>query len=554
MKSPKTFNFVCLFAFLAFYFTSLGFILTSATLIKAQENTALSTYANLERQLALEMELVTIFGILVQEEKREPTNSKLDLKEIETYLKTVKAIHDQIDNKIDEYVSHPMNAFHLIKRLRLRWSVLVEKTLDEDIPYKALRFKLEHLKTSLPSDADYEHFTIGLIRMQYLKKIDLRELVNGMINGKSSLQKPNVADLFLISRIAYDHEDFFTAIMWLKEATRLGQDEDLALMETLLDKPINLTSTMSLHASALYEMRHYKEAMMVLDELLKADPSNKRAQKNREFFKQKSQSNVEPPLEIKWTEPTEEQEQIYQKLCRKEITQSPEKKTHLYCYLHPTIKKILFGKAEILSWKPRLVLFHDMVDTNTTEEINNVGFDQMLSMSDKGSYKYHIQGVSINFKHKVKEQTKLRKHFENLKNLIVPPTLFSNLEVRNFGVQGFFLPLKEPPKTFGGNIGTFLVMLNRTKDGGEIAFPFLNVTVTPKKGSVLFWYSNQIYPSICPVSYGSFWIATQAFYEREVLFCRATEKRPWDLRYKPRRKQKKDTTKTDEKPASNVKL
>ena len=53
-----------------------------------------------------------------------------------SYLKEAKEIHDQIGNEVDEYVSHPINAFHLSKRLHLRWSVLVDKTLEENLPHK----------------------------------------------------------------------------------------------------------------------------------------------------------------------------------------------------------------------------------------------------------------------------------------------------------------------------------------------------------------------------------------------------------------------------------
>lgn len=554
MNHMITFTIYRFFTLSIFFLACFGTILTSAKLTQEKENTALSTYVNLERQLALEMELVTIFSILVQEEKREPSDSKLDLKEIENYLTEIKEIHEQIDNEIDEYISHPINAFHLIKRLNMRWSVLVEKTLEKNIPYKALRFKLDHLKASFPSDVDFEIIAIGLTRMQYLSGIDLKEMVNGTINGKHSLHKPKVADLFFIARMAYDNEDFYTAIIWLKEASKLAQYEDPTLIETLHDKPINLTSTMSLLASALYEMRHYQEAMKVLEELLKIDPSNKRAQTNKEFFKQKSELNVEPPLEIKWKEPKGKQEKTYQKLCKKQITQDPEKKVRLYCYLHPTYKRLLFGKAEILSMKPRIVLFHDMVTRNSTDEINKIGLDQMLTMADYMTYKYQIQGVSISYNYKEKEQRKMRKHLENMKNLILPPAIYTNFEVRNFGYQGFFLPLDENPQTYGGNIGTFLVVLNSTKDGGDIVFPFSNVTVTPKKGSALFWYSNQIYPAICPVSYGSLWIVSLAFYESATNYCRMTEKRPWDLRYKPRRKKALKTSKEEEKLANHTKL
>ena len=86
----------------------------------------------------------------------------------------------------------------------------------------ALRFKLENLKGSFPSDIDFGLIAHGLTRMQYLNGIDIKGIVNGTICGKQSLQKPNVADLFRIARMAYDREDFYTAITWLKEATKIS--------------------------------------------------------------------------------------------------------------------------------------------------------------------------------------------------------------------------------------------------------------------------------------------------------------------------------------------
>ncbi|XP_052827168.1 prolyl 4-hydroxylase subunit alpha-1 isoform X1 [Octopus bimaculoides] len=517
----------------------------SANYLKRTSNTALSSYINLEQQFSLESEIISLMQTLQKEEMRAKKETELDLNEIEIQVNQSKTIHRAVGTDLEEYLNHPFNAFHLIKRLYYQWLKIFNKILVKKIQHKGLRLKLDNLVESFPDEEDFITISWGLARMQYLKNIDLTLLMNGTVFNKHSLQKPTVTDLFQISRMIFEEGNFYTASQWLRETLKIckksgkkkkGSDE-------LLDnQTLNITNILSLLASSLYEMEQYGEGVKVLQELLDVDPHNKRAKENKKFFEKKLKSPKKAPGKMEPKLPEDFQEANYEKLCLKQVVQPVEKTSRLYCYLHPTHKQLLFGKAEILSLKPRIIIFHDLVKNNITDSIKGLGINEMHSMLEHNIYKYEMQGISLDAKMKSQKQNELKRHFTNLKNLVFPPLESSVMEIRNFGLQGFFAPLHAPVPSTGGQIGSFLVALNDVLEGAEIVFPFANITTTVKKGSALFWYAIHLYPAVCPLSHGSLWLASIGYYEGKADYCRMTERRAWDLRWRPQKKQKPQVT------------
>ncbi|GAB1610839.1 prolyl 4-hydroxylase subunit alpha-1-like [Argonauta hians] len=513
-------------------------------------NTALSSYINLEQQYALESEIITLMQMLKNEETQGKSETELDLNEIEIQVNKSKAIHRVVGVNLEEYLNHPFNAFHLIKRLYHQWLRIIVKISKNKIQHKGLRLKIDNLIESFPSEEDFIAIAWSLARLQYLSDLDLALLVNGTIKDKHSLEKPTVTDLFQISRMIFNEENFYSASQWLRETLKICKEsgqKDNCSEEVLDNHTLNITNILSLLASSLVEMEQYEEAVNVFGEVVAVDPHNKRAQENKNFFEKKLKSKHNVPTKFERKFPEELQEAKYEKLCLKQIVQPVKKTSKLYCYFHPTQKVLTFAKADILSLKPRIILFHDFVNDNTTDSMKQLGMNQMKSMLEHNIYKYEMQGVSINTNIKLKKQIDLKKHFTNLKNLIFPPLEPGVIEIRNFGVQGFFVPLYDPVQSLGGQIGSFLVPLNDISEEEQLVFPFANVTTSMKKGSAIFWYARHLYPAVCPISHGSLWVASVGFFEGPADYCRMTEKRVWDLKRGQQKSKKQQLRELDNK-------
>lgn len=108
------------------------------------------------------------------------------------------------------------------------------------------------------------------------------------------------------------------------------------------------------------------------------------------------------------------------------------------------------------------------------------------------------------------------------------------IQVLSYQVEGEYQPHYDyfSPNTVGGvsqlkrggqRIATVIMYLNTPEAGGETIFPKVKISVSPKKGTALLFYSCTPWGSVdpltlhggAPVKVGEKWIATKWLHERE---------------------------------------
>lgn len=99
---------------------------------------------------------------------------------MEDYLRE----HEEASKNIGQYLSNPINAYLLVKRLTTDWK-RVEELITEDVG-KAFVANITHSRNDLkfPTDEDLNGAAVALIRLQDTYKLDTAQVARGMLNGK----------------------------------------------------------------------------------------------------------------------------------------------------------------------------------------------------------------------------------------------------------------------------------------------------------------------------------------------------------------------------------
>jgi len=160
-----------------------------------------------------------------------------------------------------------------------------------------------------------------------------------------------------------------------------------------------------------------------------------------------------------------------------------------------------FGtRIEILSMNPLLLLIHDFLSPELCDcivaEACEKGLDKSTILNDKDEYSGRTSStVWLQDKHEASEVNKMAKKVQKMSG--IPISHQENLQVIRYQLNQQYTLHTDHMDEFnelevGGRLATCLMYLNDDFTGGETDFPELKVTVSPKKGSALFWYNVKL--------------------------------------------------------------
>ena len=90
-----------------------------------------------------------------------------------------------------------------------------------------------------PSDEDLNGAAVALTRLQDTYALDTSSLARGELNGVKYSTELNAADCFELGRQAYNNEDYYHTLLWMREAeNRLGQQQEAANETTVQQSDI----------------------------------------------------------------------------------------------------------------------------------------------------------------------------------------------------------------------------------------------------------------------------------------------------------------------------
>ncbi|XP_052856488.1 prolyl 4-hydroxylase subunit alpha-3 isoform X3 [Drosophila gunungcola] len=176
-------------------------------------------------------------------------------------------------------------------------------------------------------------------------------------------------------------------------------------------------------------------------------------------------------------------------------------------------------KMEELSTDPYMVVFHDVIYDSEIDLIMNSS-EFSLSLIDVGQ-KSEVRSSKDSFILTTLDES-LTERVADMTGLNMD--MSEAITLINYGIGGHYMLhhdyLNFPQKVRmekGERIATVLFYLGDVDSGGDTIFPLININVTPKKGSAVFWYNlhnsgavnEKSLHSACPVISGSKYVLTK---------------------------------------------
>ncbi|XP_078487282.1 prolyl 4-hydroxylase subunit alpha-1-like [Ciona intestinalis] len=442
----------------------------------------------------------------------------------------------------EEYISHPINQYHLIKRFAKDWTQIA--TLLQTFNKTSFKFiqKFEKATTVFPKDEDIKGGTEGILRVQTTYNLNASDLVEGNIAGRYSFLNLSTDDCYQIAKTALRGGLFDRCVEWIKLALQRFEEGKSTFTKG------NATEYLDICEFAI--SKNETKYMNHLD----ADPENTRILGNRIYFGRYARVEMQEVVDDKFY--TFFVDETFFKLCRGEQTPTKEKhRKKLRCYLSTNMgnPKLLLRpvKVEELSKSPDIVRFHDVLSDTVINEIKKLAKPQLFRAIHAGSDEenlqtapYRITKLAWLFDNDGPDVAKLTERISDITGLTLNTS--EELQVANYGVGGEYPPHFDIPTTdeerydlsdrskesqHGERIATFLIYLSDVEVGGRTAFVNAGVSAEPIKGSAVFWYN--LYPSgepdlrtyhgACPVAFGNKWASNKWIREAGEMFHRKCE-------------------------------
>ncbi|KAL4217448.1 hypothetical protein ACF0H5_023898 [Mactra antiquata] len=370
-----------------------------------------------------------------------------------------------------------------------------------------MRVKIENMADNLPTGKDIQKISHGILRLQAMYNISANDVMSGNISHTSSHSPFSLDDAFDMARIAYETEYYFLAIDWLKIVT---SQYDAAVTS------FNVTNAMNLLSSAYYKLQQPSKALSTLESVLKIDPNNQVAKRNKRFINMKINEGM-LDKDVRYQLFKTKKDRLLQKICGDKNHES-QRQGRLYCTLTAWRNRTLFDrpniKTEIISFKPFIVVYHDFTTDSQRKAITHMGYEQMIDVMSKHHYSNPegMNGLAVDDRTYWQWVPSLKRALENIDNTQRKP-VHSQFVVRNIGLEGHEnTPLEQSERT---RLGTYLVFLTEPKyGGGDVVFPKLGIKVAPSKGDVLF-YDRKVHrqTTVCPLVSDTTWVGVYPIHE-----------------------------------------
>ncbi|XP_026315821.1 prolyl 4-hydroxylase subunit alpha-2-like [Hyposmocoma kahamanoa] len=403
-----------------------------------------------------------------------------------------------------KYVDNAINAFTLIKRLSTDFERLktvasepTEFVWDREMIYA--------------TEEDLIGATMAISRLQSVYKLNTTHLAEGNLQGVIGF--PMTAnDCYELALILYKQEDpniSRQAAEWFEAALEKLNNEQNENTFTAIEVMTYIVK--SYHRSNInLDIKAYAWA----EKLLALKP-NDRTDYVTNFYKYAVTRNNTNSTEVaSWNK--------YSALCRGETDVPAASSSKLHCWYLRNIPflKLAPIKMEEVHKDPNVFIFYDVLSDDEFQNIKTIAGPKLERARIVGDiYAEYRIGKSAWLYNNIDVVAKLRQRTADFTGLNISHA--EPLQVLNYGIGGHYIwhydafDSGQFNKEDGNRIATVLFYMSDVSQGGATVFAQLNLTVTPKKGSAIFW--NNLHPTgeidkktlhaACPVLYGSKWVS-----------------------------------------------
>ncbi|KAF1757806.1 hypothetical protein GCK72_014263 [Caenorhabditis remanei] len=444
-----------------------------------------------------------------------------------------------------EFVTNPINAYLLIKRLTSEWKKVENIMLNNKATTFLKNITDNRVKSEVkfPGEEDLSGAAIALLRLQDTYKLDTLDLSNGIIGGEKVSNKLSGHDTFEVGRAAYNQKDYYHCLMWMQVALNKIENESPATVEE--------SEILEYLAYSLYQQGNVRRALSLTKRLAKIAPNHPRAKGNVKWYEDMLQGKDMvgdlPPIVNKRVEFDGIVERdAYEALCRGEIPPVEKKwKNKLRCYLKrdKPFLKIAPIKVEILRFDPLAVLFKNVISDSEIKVIKELASPKLKRATVQNSKTGELEHATYRISKSAWLKGDLHPVIERVNRRIEDFTglyqgTSEELQVANYGLGGHYDPhfdfaRKEEKNAFktlntGNRIATVLFYMSQPERGGATVFNHLGTAVFPSKNDALFWYNLRrdgegdlrTRHAACPVLLGVKWVSNKWIHERGQEFTR----------------------------------
>eukprot|EP00099_Drosophila_melanogaster_P029123 NP_733371.1 prolyl-4-hydroxylase-alpha EFB [Drosophila melanogaster] len=512
--------------------------------------------AEMEELLETESVLITNLEgyIRVQEDKLNFLKNKMDEYQRE---------HSDASHDITAYVSNPINAYLLTKRLTTDWRQ-VENLMEHDVGTDFLQNITQYRSLlKFPSDEDLNGAAVALLRLQDTYQLDTSSVARGKLNGIQYSTEMSSDDCFELGRQSYVNHDYYHTVLWMNEA-----------MARMLEEPTNHTQSftkadiLEYLAFSTYKEGNIESALTMTNELLQLLPHHERANGNKRFYEKEIAQQLQL-RKMKGDDGTDEmpksdlpvaksdpaifdmtERRAYEMLCRGELKPSPSDLRSLRCrYVTNRVPFLRLGplKLEEVHADPYIVIYHDAMYDSEIDLIKRMARPRFRRATVQNS----VTGALETANYRISKSAWLKTQEDRVIETVVQRTAdmtgldmdsAEELQVVNYGIGGHYEPhfdfaRKEEQRAFeglnlGNRIATVLFYMSDVEQGGATVFTSLHTALFPKKGTAAFWMNLhrdgqgdvRTRHAACPVLTGTKWVSNKWIHERGQEF-----RRPCDL-------------------------
>ncbi|XP_039275487.1 prolyl 4-hydroxylase subunit alpha-2 [Nilaparvata lugens] len=525
----------------------------------ANTNAALyEAIVNLEKLLGTEAALIRVLDEYISF-----TEQRLAI--LKRHAAKYSAEHHEAINDVSAYLSNPINAFRIIKRLTYEWNHT--QSLMFDFTQEVRQYTTQYRQVlKFPTEEDLSGAATALMRLQDTYQLDTASVARGQLNGVQYTTQLSGDDCFELGRHSYWDGNFLFAAMWMSESLNRQQWERNQASFERWQKTLE-------YIDYSVKMKDYEMVTIVPTLYQPNDPSNftffKAALENKHkagifhhlliiggrkpgdyemvtivptLYQPNDPSNFtffKAALENKHkvAEQWEPIQAVYKKLCRNDLSLTHQELAQLKCrYVHRNVPFLRIGplKEEEAYLEPRIVLYRDVIYDSEIELLKKMALPKLKVMNlNKASNTvalYRISAGAWLYDDDHPSIERLSKRVEYMTSLDM--SYAESLHVTNYGIGGYYEAhhdyLSEElfknygrRKQLGNRIATLMFYLSDVIQGGATVFPLLNVTIWPEKGSAVFWYNllhsgerdTATFHAACPVLVGSKWVSTKWVHE-----------------------------------------
>ncbi|XP_022444457.1 prolyl 4-hydroxylase subunit alpha-2 isoform X7 [Delphinapterus leucas] len=421
--------------------------------------------------------------ILVEEAK---------LSKIKSWANKMEALTSKSAADPEGYLSHPVNAYKLVKRLNTDWPALEDLVLQNSAAGFIANLSVQ--RQFFPTDEDETGAAKALMRLQDTYKLDPDTISKGELPGTKYQAVLSVDDCFGMGRSAYNEGDYYHTVLWMEQV--------LKQLDAGEEATTSKAQVLDYLSYAVFQLGDLHRALELTRRLLSLDPSHERAGGNLRYFERLLEEEREKMLLNHTEAELAPQEGIYERpvdyLPERDIYESLCRGEGVKLLARATVRDPKTGVLTVASYRVSKSSWLEEDDDPVVARVN-------LRMQ-------HITGLTV----KTAEL----------------------LQVANYGMGGQYEPhfdfsRKDEQDAFkrlgtGNRVATFLNYMSDVEAGGATVFPDLGAALWPKKGTAVFWYNllrsgegdYRTRHAACPVLVGCKWVSNKWFHERGQEFLR----------------------------------